>query len=74
MDPELGQAVRLAAARSGVSVSRWLSEAAKDHLRNQLLGAALDAWEAEDGAFTETELAAAARMLKQRAPRPRKAG
>jgi hypothetical protein len=63
MDPDLGHAVRDAAARSGVSVSRWLSDAASDHLRNELLGAALDAWEAEDGPFTEAELDVAARTL-----------
>ncbi|HMA47946.1 MAG TPA: hypothetical protein VKP11_12255 [Frankiaceae bacterium] len=63
MDPDLGQAVREAAARSKVSVSRWLSEAAADHLRNELLGAALDAWEADAGPFTDDELAAAARVL-----------
>ena len=73
MDPGLGQAVRQAAARSGLSVSRWLSDAAADHLRNQLLGAALDAWEAEAGAFTDAELAAAARVLKVRAPARRRA-
>jgi hypothetical protein len=63
MEPELGRAVRDAAARSGVSVSRWLSQAASDHLRNELLGAALDAWEAENGPFTGDELDAAARVL-----------
>lgn len=63
MDPDLGRAVRDAAARSGVSVSRWLSDAASDHLRNHLLGAALDAWEAADGPFTDEELDAAAIVL-----------
>jgi predicted transcriptional regulator len=63
MDPELGSAVRDAAARSGISVSRWLSQAASDQLRNELLGAALDEWEAEQGPFTDEELDAAARVL-----------
>ena len=63
MPPELGEGVRQAAARQGTSVSNWLSEAAADRLRNELLGAALDAWEAEDGSFTETELDAAASRL-----------
>ncbi len=63
MDPDLGQAVRTAASRSGVSVSRWLSDAAADHLRNQLLGDALDAWEAEDGPFSQADLDAASRLL-----------
>ena len=63
MDHELGRAVREAAARSGISVSRWLSETASDQLRNELLGAALDVWEAEQGPFTDEELDAAARVL-----------
>jgi hypothetical protein len=63
MDPQLGEAVRRAAARAGMSISGWLSEAANDHLRNELLGVALDAWEAEDGPFTEAELNAAARTI-----------
>lgn len=63
MPPELGEGVRQAAARQGTSVSTWLSEAAADRLRNELLGAALDEWESEDGPFTEAELNAAASRL-----------
>lgn len=63
MDPALGEAVRSAAARSHISVSRWLAQAAADRLRNDLLGAALDAWEAEDGPFDAAELNAAADAL-----------
>lgn len=63
MDPELGRAVREAAARSGASVSGWVSEAAASYLRNELLGSALDTWEAEDGPFSEQELDTAARVL-----------
>lgn len=53
LDPDLGQAVREAAALSGISMSRWMGEAAAGRLRNQRLGAALDVWETEDGAFTD---------------------
>jgi hypothetical protein len=63
MPPEIGAAVRRAAAQRGTSVSAWLADAAADRLRNELLGAALDAWEAEDGSFTESELEAAAAAL-----------
>lgn len=63
MDPTLGEAVRTAAARSQTSVSRWLAQAAADRLRNDLLGAALDVWEAEDGPFDDAELNAAAAAL-----------
>lgn len=63
MPPDLGEGVRQAAARQGMSVSTWISEAAADRLRNELLGAALDEWESEDGPFTEDELDAAASRL-----------
>jgi hypothetical protein len=63
MDPELGTSVREAAARSGSSVSAWLAAAAADLLRNELLGAALDAWETESAPFSDKELDAAARLL-----------
>jgi len=63
MDPDLGSAVRDAAARQGMSVSAWLAEAAADRLRDDLLGRALDRWEREDGPFGEDELDAAAKAL-----------
>jgi hypothetical protein len=63
MPQELGESVRQAAARRGISVSAWLTEAAVGRLGNELLGAALDAWEAEDGRFTEAELSEAAAQL-----------
>lgn len=63
MDPALGEAVRTAAERGHTSVSRWLAQAAADRLRNDLLDAALDAWEAEDGPFDAAELNAAAEAL-----------
>jgi hypothetical protein len=63
MDPELGTSVREAAARSGSSVSAWLAAAAADRLRNELLGAALDLWEAESTPFSDRELDAAARVI-----------
>jgi len=69
MPPEVGQGVRQAAARQGTSVSTWLTEAAADKLRNELLGAALDQWEAQDGSFTQKELDEAAARLGL-APRP----
>lgn len=58
-DPELGEAIRAAAAQQGQPVSTWLAEAAADKLRSEALGEFLDAWEAEHGAITAEELAAA---------------
>ena len=63
MPPAIGAAVREAAARQGASVSTWLVAAAAQRLRNELLGAALDRWEAEEGPFTDQELNDAVRAL-----------
>jgi hypothetical protein len=70
MPPEIGAAVRKAAAQQGRSVSSWLADAAADRLRNELLGAALDAWEAEDGPFTQQELDDAGAALGVRRQTP----
>lgn len=64
MAPEIGAAVRDAAARDGTSVSNWIAVAAAQRLRNELLGAALDRWEAEDGPFNDDELNGAAAALR----------
>ena len=56
MDPKLGAAVRQAAERAGMSVSAWVSKAAADRVRNELLGIALERWEEENGPITEEEL------------------
>ena len=65
VDAELGKAVREAAAAEGMSVSSWASEALAQRVRNRLLREALDAWQAEDGPFTEEEMAEADRILKE---------
>jgi hypothetical protein len=61
--PELGRAARRAAKRANLSLSAWIAEATADRVRNEALGAALDQWESEDGAFTSDELAVATRAL-----------
>lgn len=70
MPPEVGSAVREAAEREGTSISAWLTDAAADRLRNDVLGAALDLWEAEEGALTADELLGAARSLGLAADEP----
>jgi hypothetical protein len=59
MDPELGDAVRLAAERAGASVSAWLADAAAARIRKQALAEFLSAWQAKHGKITATELAKA---------------
>jgi hypothetical protein len=62
-DPNLGDAVRAAARRSGRGLSGWLSEAAATQLRAEALADFLDSWEAEHGALTAEELAQATAEL-----------
>lgn len=59
IDPDVHQGVLAAAAADGISVSAWMTEAARRslHVRDGL--AAVMEWEADHGAFTEAELQAA---------------
>lgn len=79
LDPELGDAVREAAAEAGMTLSEWLGRAAETKLRQDTdarvleeaarkrrragMRAFLDEWEAEHGAFTNEELTRAAGEL-----------
>jgi NADH:ubiquinone oxidoreductase subunit E len=63
LDPRLGAAARKAAKRAKVSLSTWIADATADRIRNELLGEALDRWEAEEGALTQTQLDHAAETL-----------
>lgn len=72
LDPELGEDIRVAAERAGMSVSAWLAEAARVRLRRQALGDFLAQWQAKHGAITPDELAQARLELGLRAkPRGR---
>lgn len=62
-DPELGDAVRSAAAQAGKPVSSWLAEAAASKLRAEALAEFLAGWEAGHGALTAEEIARAEREL-----------
>lgn len=59
MSPELGDGVRLAAEREGLSVSAWLAEAAAARLRSQALATLLAEWQSKHGKITPRELAKA---------------
>jgi len=54
-----------AAQAEGVSVSAWMTEAARQALRIRDGLAAVREWEAEHGAFTREELEAARRRLEK---------
>ena len=71
MDPRLGDAIRAAAERAGLSVSAWLSQAAAGRLRWEALAAFLSSWQTEHGAITSAELAKARTELGYPAKRKR---
>jgi hypothetical protein len=62
-EPELGDAVRSAAAQAGKPVSSWLAEAAASKLRAEALAEFLANWETEHGALSAQEIARAEREL-----------
>jgi hypothetical protein len=62
-EPELGDAVRSAAAQAGQPVSSWLAEAAASKLRAEALADFLADWEAQNGALSAAEIARAEREL-----------
>ncbi len=61
--PELGDAVRSAAAQAGKPLSSWLAEAAASKLRAEALAGFLAGWESEHGVLTADEIARAEREL-----------
>jgi predicted transcriptional regulator len=73
VDPEVHSRVVAAAEAEGVSVSAWMTAAAKHALKLRDGLAAVAEWEAEHGAFTEEELDAARRRLGLDHPEQRSA-
>ena len=59
VDPDTAERVARAAAEEGVSVSAWMTSAARRALKVRDGLAAVVEWEAENGAFTPAELAEA---------------
>jgi hypothetical protein len=70
--PDVHAQVVAAAARRGVSVSAWMTDAARLALKVREGLAAVAEWEAEHGALTEAELEAARQRVASSA-RPRRA-
>lgn len=59
MDRDIYGAAKEAAERTGVSFSAWIEDAAACKLRKERLLGLVAEWEAEHGAITEAEAAAA---------------
>lgn len=63
VDPDVYTDVVAAAAAEGVSVSAWMTAAARRALSIKDGLVAVSEWEAEHGAFTDAEMAAARRRV-----------
>jgi hypothetical protein len=68
VDRDVHAKVVRAARRQRQSVSAWMTAAARRQLALRDGLAAVEEWEAERGALTETELRAARRRLERSAP------
>lgn len=78
VDPEVHGQVLAAAAAQGVSISAWMTDAARRVLRQQDGLDAVHEWEKQFGALTEQEMDAARRTMHgggaRRRTRARRAG
>lgn len=63
LDENTAQTAADAAARHGMSLSSWMNQAAERELRVEAGLRSVQEWEAEHGALTASELAAADRFL-----------
>lgn len=74
VDAEVASGVQAAAAADGVSVSAWMTQAARRALAIRDGLAAVAEWEAEHGAFTDYEMAGARQRVaaELRGSRPKR--
>jgi hypothetical protein len=64
IDPEVHQNILAAAARDRVSVSAWMTAAAREALRRRAGLAAVALWEKQHGRFTAEEMNEARRSVR----------
>lgn len=70
VDPEVHAGVVTAASEEGVSVSAWMTNAARRALLVRAGLKAVAEWEAEYGSFSETELADARKRVAEERRKP----
>lgn len=63
IDPKIHEKILAEAAREGVSVSAWMTSAAREVLHRRAGLAAVAEWEKQHGAFSEQELDEARRRV-----------
>lgn len=64
VDPEVHEDILSAAALEGVSVSAWMTAAAREALRRRAGLAAIEEWEKQHGVFSAEEMDDARRRVR----------
>jgi hypothetical protein len=64
IDPDIHQGILAAAARDAVSVSAWMTNAARDALQRRAGLAAVALWEKQHGRLTAEEMSEARRNVR----------
>ncbi len=64
VDPDVHEKIVVAAAREGVSVSAWMTDAAREALKRRAGLAAVLQWERQHGRFTAEEMNEARRSVR----------
>lgn len=72
VNPDIHENILAAAAREGVSVSAWMTAAAREALRRRAGLAAVAVWEEHHGRFTAEEMNEAHRSVRAQLRTPRK--
>lgn len=72
IDSQVHENVLAAAARDGLSVSAWMTMAARETLRRQAGLAAVALWEERHGRFTAEEMNEARRRVRAQLRTPRR--
>lgn len=71
IDPDVHENILAAAAREGVSVSAWMTIAAREALQRRAGLAAVALWEKQHGRFSAEEMNEARRRVRDQLRRPR---
>jgi len=72
VNPDIHEHILAAAAREGVSVSAWMTVAAREALRRRAGLAAVAVWEEQHGRFSAEEMNEARRSVRAQLRTPRK--
>lgn len=65
IDPKVHEKILAAAARDGVSVSAWMTNAAREALQRRAGLAAVAGWEKHNGSFSTEEMDEARRSVRE---------